>query len=75
MLKKGYLTDLFSEKGKQAYMKNREESPKPPSPKRTVNVITGGEEVNGVTYTGTKRTTTISITMGNAFDKFWKGRA
>ncbi|XP_019239661.1 PREDICTED: uncharacterized protein LOC109219642 [Nicotiana attenuata] len=46
LLNQGYLTDLFSEKGKQAYMKNRQEPPKPPSPKRTVNVISGGEEVN-----------------------------
>ncbi|XP_075080767.1 uncharacterized protein LOC107807762 [Nicotiana tabacum] len=44
--KQGYLTDLFSAKDKQSYMKNRQEPPKPPSPKRTVNVISGGEEVN-----------------------------
>ncbi|XP_019224330.1 PREDICTED: uncharacterized protein LOC109206020 [Nicotiana attenuata] len=49
LLKQGYLTGLFSEKGKQAYMKNRQEPPKPPSPKRTINVISGGEEINGVT--------------------------
>ncbi|XP_070010825.1 uncharacterized protein [Nicotiana sylvestris] len=51
LLKQGYLTELFSEKSKQAYMKNRQESPKPPSLKRIVNVISGGEEINGVTYT------------------------
>nr|XP_033512918.1 uncharacterized protein LOC117277633 [Nicotiana tomentosiformis] len=33
LLKQGYLSDLFSEKGKQYYMKNRQEPPKPPSPK------------------------------------------
>nr|XP_016503954.1 PREDICTED: uncharacterized protein LOC107821976 [Nicotiana tabacum] len=55
ILKQGYLTDLFSEKGKQAYMKNRQEPPKPPSPKRMVNVISGVEEVNGVTYTATQK--------------------
>ncbi|XP_070009839.1 uncharacterized protein [Nicotiana sylvestris] len=44
--KQGYLTKLFSEKGKQAYMKNRQEPPKPPSPKRTVNVISGSEDIN-----------------------------
>ncbi|XP_070028767.1 uncharacterized protein [Nicotiana sylvestris] len=49
LLKQGYLTELFSEKGKQAYMKNRQEPPKPPSPKRTINVICGGEEIYGVT--------------------------
>lgn len=54
LLKQGYLTDLFSEKGNQAYMKNRQEPPKLPSPKRTVNVISGREEVNGVTYTAAK---------------------
>ncbi|XP_070008567.1 uncharacterized protein [Nicotiana sylvestris] len=48
LLKQGYLIELFSEKRKKTYMKNRQEPPKPPSPKRTVNVITGGEEINGV---------------------------
>nr|XP_016457708.1 PREDICTED: uncharacterized protein LOC107781508 [Nicotiana tabacum] len=43
-------------------MKNGEEPPKPPTPKRTVNVIIGCEEVNGVTYTIIKRTTKISVT-------------
>ncbi|XP_070045809.1 uncharacterized protein [Nicotiana tomentosiformis] len=62
LLKQGYLTKLFSEKGKQAYMKNRQEPPKPPSPKRTVNVINGREEVNGVTYTAARKTTKFTIT-------------
>ncbi|XP_070053132.1 uncharacterized protein [Nicotiana tomentosiformis] len=64
LLKQGYLTDLFSEKGKQSYMKNRQEPPKPPSPKRTVNVISGGEEVNGVIYTAAKKTSKVTITHG-----------
>nr|XP_016473821.1 PREDICTED: uncharacterized protein LOC107795659 [Nicotiana tabacum] len=64
LLKQGYLTELFSEKGKQAYMKNRQEPPKPPSPKRTVNVINGGEEVNGVTYIAARKTTKFTITHG-----------
>nr|XP_016474859.1 PREDICTED: uncharacterized protein LOC107796578 [Nicotiana tabacum] len=64
LLKQGYLTELFSKKGKQAYMKNRQEPPKPPSPKRTVNVINGGEEVNGVTYTAARKTTKFTITHG-----------
>ncbi|XP_070049484.1 uncharacterized protein [Nicotiana tomentosiformis] len=55
LLKQGYLTHLFSEKGRQSYMKNRQEPPKPPSPKGTVNVITGGYEVNGITYTAAKK--------------------
>ncbi|XP_070003431.1 uncharacterized protein [Nicotiana sylvestris] len=64
LLKQGYLTDLFSEKGKQAYMKNRQEPKKPPSPKRTVNVISRGEEINGVTYTTTKNVSKVTITHG-----------
>ncbi|XP_070014884.1 uncharacterized protein [Nicotiana sylvestris] len=44
---------------KQAYMKNRQKTPKPPSPKRTMNVLHGGEEVNRVVC---KRTTKFTIT-------------
>nr|XP_033516188.1 uncharacterized protein LOC117280601 [Nicotiana tomentosiformis] len=61
LLKQGYLTDLFSEKGKQSYMKNRQE---PPSPKKTVNMISGGEEVNGVTYTAAKKMVKFTVTHG-----------
>ncbi|XP_019227765.1 PREDICTED: uncharacterized protein LOC109209053 [Nicotiana attenuata] len=64
LLKQGYLTELFSEKGKQAYMKNRQEPPKSPSPKRTVIVISGGEEINGVTYTAVKKVSKITVTHG-----------
>ncbi|XP_070020701.1 uncharacterized protein [Nicotiana sylvestris] len=64
LLKQGYLTELFSEKGKQAYMKNRQEPPKPPSPKRTVNVIRGGEEINGVTYIAANKVSKVTITHG-----------
>nr|XP_016436723.1 PREDICTED: uncharacterized protein LOC107762840 [Nicotiana tabacum] len=64
LLKQGYLTDLFGEKGKQTYMKNRQEPPKPLSPKRTVNVISGGEEVNGVTYKTSKKTSNVMVTHG-----------
>ncbi|XP_019238888.1 PREDICTED: uncharacterized protein LOC109218946 [Nicotiana attenuata] len=64
LLKQGYLTELFSEKGKQAYTKNRQEPSKPPSPKRTVNVISGGEEVNVVTYTTAKKVSKITVTHG-----------
>lgn len=45
-------------------MKNRQEPPKPPSTKRTVNVITGGDEVNGVTYTAAKKTSKVTVTHG-----------
>ncbi|XP_070056913.1 uncharacterized protein [Nicotiana tomentosiformis] len=64
LLKQGYLTDLVSEKGRQSYMKNRQEPPKPPSPKRTVNVITGGDEVNGITYTVAKKMSKVMVTYG-----------
>ncbi|XP_075108898.1 uncharacterized protein LOC142180731 [Nicotiana tabacum] len=64
LLNQGYLTELFSEKGKQAYMKNRQEPPKPPSPKRIVNVISGGEEINGVTYTVAKKVSKVTVTYG-----------
>ncbi|XP_070029423.1 uncharacterized protein [Nicotiana sylvestris] len=64
LLKQGYLTELFSEKGKQAYMKNRQEPSKLPSPKRKVNVISGGEEINGVTYTTSKKVSKITVAHG-----------
>lgn len=64
LLKQGYLTKLFSEKGKQAYIKNRQEPLKPPSPKRTVNVISEGEEINGVTYTTANKVSKVTITNG-----------
>ncbi|XP_009764768.2 uncharacterized protein [Nicotiana sylvestris] len=62
LLKQGHLTELFSEKGKQAYMKNMQESPKTPSPKRNVNVISGGEEINGVTYIAANKVSKVTIT-------------
>ncbi|XP_070026661.1 uncharacterized protein [Nicotiana sylvestris] len=45
-------------------MKNKQEPPKPPSPKRTVNVISGGEEINGVTYTAARKVSKITVTHG-----------
>ncbi|XP_070052200.1 uncharacterized protein [Nicotiana tomentosiformis] len=62
--KQVYLTDMFSEKGRQSYMKNKQELPKPPSPKRTVNVITVVDEVNGVTYTAAKKMSKVTVTHG-----------
>ncbi|XP_070029026.1 uncharacterized protein [Nicotiana sylvestris] len=64
LLKQGYLTKLFSDKGKQAYMKNRQEPPKPPSPKRTVNIISGGKDINGVSYTVANKISKVTITQG-----------
>nr|XP_016486162.1 PREDICTED: uncharacterized protein LOC107806513 [Nicotiana tabacum] len=64
LLKQGYLTNLFREKGKQSYMKNRQEPPKPLSPKIMVNVISGREEVNDVTYTVVKKMSKVTVTQG-----------
>ncbi|XP_070011128.1 uncharacterized protein [Nicotiana sylvestris] len=69
LLKQGYSTELFSEKGKQTYMKNTQEPPKPPSPKRMVNVISGVEEINGVTYTTAKKVSKITVTHGKQVQK------
>ncbi|XP_070019634.1 uncharacterized protein [Nicotiana sylvestris] len=41
-----------------------QEPPKPPSPKRTVNVISGGKEINGVTYTAANKVSKVTITHG-----------
>ncbi|XP_075092583.1 uncharacterized protein LOC142172791 [Nicotiana tabacum] len=64
LLKQWYLTELFSERGKQAYMNNRQEPPKPLSPKRTVNVISGAEDINGVMYTAANKVSKITIIHG-----------
>ncbi|XP_070007882.1 uncharacterized protein [Nicotiana sylvestris] len=40
------------------------EPPKPPSPKRTVNVISGGEDINGITYTASNKVSKVTITHG-----------
>ncbi|XP_070012892.1 uncharacterized protein [Nicotiana sylvestris] len=45
-------------------MKNRKEPSKPQSPKRTINVISGGEKVNGVTYMASKKVSKITVTHG-----------
>ncbi|XP_070015976.1 uncharacterized protein [Nicotiana sylvestris] len=62
LLKQGYLTESFSERGKQAYMKNMQEPPKATSPKRIVNVISEGEDINGVTYTSANKVSKVTIT-------------
>ncbi|XP_070002749.1 uncharacterized protein [Nicotiana sylvestris] len=62
LLKQGYLTELFSEKGKQAYMKNRQEPPKLPSPKRTINVISRGEDINSISYTAANKISKVTTT-------------
>nr|XP_009774924.1 PREDICTED: uncharacterized protein LOC104224900 [Nicotiana sylvestris] len=45
-------------------MKIRQEPPKLPLPKRTVNVISGGEEINGMTYTVANKVSKITVTHG-----------
>ncbi|XP_070019920.1 uncharacterized protein [Nicotiana sylvestris] len=45
-------------------MKNMQEPPKPPSPKRTVNVISGGEDVKGISYTAGNKISKVTITQG-----------
>ncbi|XP_059306378.1 uncharacterized protein LOC132057791 [Lycium ferocissimum] len=77
LLEQGHLTELLSEKGKQAYYRNREQGAPPPlpEPKRVVNFITsgvdvnitGGLDVNKVTYTSgvkVKRITTRNEKSG-----------
>lgn len=63
LLRQGYLTEHFGEKEKLSYMKNRnkEEPQKVSTPKRIVNVIFGGEEVNIVTFIVTHKFTKMSI--------------
>ncbi|XP_070004362.1 uncharacterized protein [Nicotiana sylvestris] len=39
------------------------EPPKPPSPKRTVNVISGGEDINGISYTAANKISKVTITQ------------
>uniref|UniRef100_A0A1S3XAX9 Uncharacterized protein n=1 Tax=Nicotiana tabacum TaxID=4097 RepID=A0A1S3XAX9_TOBAC len=62
LLKQRYLTESFSERGKQAYMKNMQEPPKATSPKWAINVISGGEDINGVTYTSANKVSKVTIT-------------
>ena len=65
LLKRGHLTDLLTDKGKQTFQQrgNKPDArreitpPRPPTHERTVNVITGGSEVSGVTHSAAKRHT------------------
>ncbi|XP_070039358.1 uncharacterized protein [Nicotiana tomentosiformis] len=56
-------------------MKNRQEPPKPPSPKRTVKVIIGGEEVNRVTYTAARKTYKVTVTHGKQLCQVLEGES
>ena len=52
LLKKGHLQDLLSDKGKNTL---NNDQPTEPTPERIVNVITGGFEMSGITYSATRR--------------------
>ncbi|XP_038716632.1 uncharacterized protein LOC120009963 [Tripterygium wilfordii] len=57
LLKKGYLRDLLSERGKatMAQAERQEDEQKPPPPEKTINVIFGGSEISGITHTSAKK--------------------
>ncbi|KAL5576532.1 hypothetical protein UlMin_018231 [Ulmus minor] len=58
LLKKGHLQDLLFDKGKNTHAQRetrRDEQPAKPTPERIVNVITGGSEVSGITYSAAMR--------------------
>ncbi|XP_062116629.1 uncharacterized protein LOC133830627 [Humulus lupulus] len=63
LLKRGHLTDLLTDKGKRTFQQEADRSvvrrevtpPKPPTHEQTVNVITGGSEVSGITHSAAKR--------------------
>ena len=53
LLKRGHLQDLLLDKGKNTLAQHetrRDEQLTEPTPERVVNVITGGSEVSGITY-------------------------
>ena len=58
LLKRGHLQDLLLDKGKNTLAQRearRDEQPVEPTPERVVNVITGGSEVSGITYSAARR--------------------
>ncbi|KAM6583535.1 hypothetical protein CsatB_010537 [Cannabis sativa] len=63
LLKRGHLVDHLTDKGKKTYQGQRDTidnqrditPPRPPVHERTVNVITGGSEVSGVTQSAAKK--------------------
>ncbi|KAM6593606.1 hypothetical protein CsatA_001309 [Cannabis sativa] len=58
LLRKGQLRDFLSDKGKMTVTeadKRPTTPPEPPQHTRTCNVISGGSEVSGVTYSAAKR--------------------
>ncbi|XP_075101744.1 uncharacterized protein LOC142177176 [Nicotiana tabacum] len=67
LLKNGHLREFLSDRAKSNYGKNRDvrELAKPVtgSPRLTINMIFGGDKVNGVTFSAVKKTK-ISVTHG-----------
>ncbi|XP_062080221.1 uncharacterized protein LOC133784976 [Humulus lupulus] len=63
LLRCGHQTNLLTDKGKRTFQQEADRSivrrevtpPKPPTHERTVNVITSGSEVSGVTHSVAKR--------------------
>ncbi|XP_057789072.1 uncharacterized protein LOC131005932 [Salvia miltiorrhiza] len=63
LLNQGHLTDYLTEKGKLTLQQGRDKQekhiddspPDPPHHERTVNVISGGSEVSGITHSAAKR--------------------
>ncbi|XP_048493520.1 uncharacterized protein LOC125494062 [Beta vulgaris subsp. vulgaris] len=56
LLKQGYLKDLLTEKGKQTVSKNddRRQPPSSPPHVKVINVINGGSDICGLTYSTAK---------------------
>ncbi|XP_062088754.1 uncharacterized protein LOC133795316 [Humulus lupulus] len=63
LLRRGHLTGLLTDKGKRTFQQEADRlvvrrevtPPKPPTHERTVNRITGGSEISGVTHSADKR--------------------
>ena len=60
LLNKGHLKDLLTERGKSTMARREERArddgpPRPPPIDNTVNCITGGSEISGVSYSAAKR--------------------
>ncbi|KAL5569099.1 hypothetical protein UlMin_025674 [Ulmus minor] len=68
LLKRGHLQDLLSDKGKNTLAQRearRDEQPKEPTPERVINVITGGSEVSGITYSAARRHARAAVNPEN----------
>ncbi|KAL5545185.1 hypothetical protein UlMin_008969 [Ulmus minor] len=63
LLKRGHLLDLLTDKGKKTVAKrdNHVEEPKEPTPERVINVITGGSEISGISYSAARRHARVSV--------------